>query len=67
MKAMLKRLLAGRPSSFTPREENKAMSDGLNHVDLCFVVDTTGSMSPFIGAARTALLDTVEALCAKGG
>lgn len=24
------------------------MKDALNHVDLCFVVDTTGSMQPFI-------------------
>jgi len=35
------------------------MGDGLNHVDLCFVVDTTGSMQPFISAAQAALLDTV--------
>lgn len=36
--------------------------DGLNHVDLCFVVDTTGSMGPFIQAAQRHLLDTIEAL-----
>ncbi len=43
------------------------MGDELSHVDLCFVVDTTGSMGPFISAARTALLDTVEALGARSG
>ena len=43
------------------------MGDALNHVDLCFVVDTTGSMQPFISAAQMALLDTVEAPSAKGG
>ena len=67
MKDTLRRLFAGRPPAFTPRAEAKAVGDGLNHVDLCFVVDTTGSMSPFIGAARAALLDTVEALGATGG
>lgn len=43
------------------------MKDELNHVDLCFVVDTTGSMQPFISAAQTALLDTIETLSAKSG
>ena len=43
------------------------MKDALNHVDLCFVVDTTGSMQPFISAAQAALLDTVEALGSKSG
>jgi hypothetical protein len=43
------------------------MKDELNHIDLCFVVDTTGSMQPFISAAQRALLDTVEALSAKSG
>ena len=43
------------------------MRDALNHVDLCFVVDTTGSMQPFISAAQAALLDTVEALSARSG
>jgi hypothetical protein len=43
------------------------MGDALNHVDLCFVVDTTGSMQPFISAAQAALLDTVEALGARSG
>lgn len=38
----------------------------INQVDLCFVVDTTGSMSPFLAAARTALVSTLTALSAKG-
>ena len=54
-------------SSFRPAEGGSVMGDALNHVDLCFVVDTTGSMQPFISAAQAALLDTVEALGAKGG
>jgi hypothetical protein len=36
--------------------------DLLNRVDLCFVVDTTGSMSPFLEAARRHLLDAIETL-----
>lgn len=43
------------------------MKEALNHVDLCFVVDTTGSMQPFISAAQAALLDTIEALGARSG
>lgn len=38
------------------------MTDMLNHVDICFVVDTTGSMGPFIVAAQQHLLETVEML-----
>ena len=60
-------LFAGRRSSFTPPQGSVEMRDELNHVDVCFVVDTTGSMSPFLGAARAALLDTIEALGAKSG
>lgn len=37
----------------------------LNQIDLCFVVDTTSSMSPFIAAAQTALISTLSALQAK--
>lgn len=37
----------------------------INQVDLCFVVDTTGSMGPFLAAARTALVNTLKALGAK--
>ena len=66
MKEALKRL-TGRLTSFPPTEVRPTAGDGLNHVDLCFVVDTTGSMSPFIGAARAALIDTVRALAAKSG
>lgn len=36
----------------------------LNHVDLCFVVDTTGSMGSFIHAAQQQLLDTIGLLSA---
>lgn len=75
MKEVLKRLaghLTPSPPSGAPGVGGDGLNrvdegDGLNHVDLCFVVDTTGSMSPFIGAARAALLDTVGALGAKGG
>lgn len=77
MKAWLSNLkseIAGRlsssarqPSSFHSSEGTDEVKDDLSHVDLCFVVDTTGSMSPFIGAAREALLDTVEALGARSG
>ena len=66
MKEVLKRL-AGRLSPSPPFDGGETTGDGLNHVDLCFVVDTTGSMSPFIGAARGALLETVSALGAKAG
>lgn len=59
--------LRGRLSALRPQPTSPSGGDGLNHVDLCFVVDTTGSMSPFIAAARAALLDTVRALAAKGG
>lgn len=38
----------------------------INQVDLCFVVDTTGSMGQFLAAARTALVNTLSALSAKG-
>ena len=67
MKEVLKRLV-GRPTSSPSADVGAApQGDGLNHVDLCFVVDTTGSMSPFLGAARSALLDSVGALGAKSG
>ena len=38
------------------------MISGLNHVDLVFVVDTTGSMGPFIEDARKRLVDCVGEL-----
>lgn len=34
----------------------------LHRVDLCFVVDTTGSMGGFLGEAKKRLIDTLEAL-----
>jgi von Willebrand factor type A domain len=37
----------------------------LNHVDLCFVVDTTGSMGNFIKAAQEQLLNTIKSLSAN--
>src|SRR5215813_11529699 len=37
----------------------------LRGVDLCFVVDSTGSMQPFIDAAQRQLLDTTKQLSAK--
>jgi hypothetical protein len=41
------------------------MTRELNHVDLCFVIDTTGSMGPFIQAAQQQLLDTMDRLRAE--
>ena len=40
----------------------KVMTQALNHVDLCFVIDTTGSMGPFIQAAQQQLLNTMNRL-----
>ncbi len=37
-------------------------ADPLSRVDLCFVVDTTGSMVPFIEAAQRTLLDAIQRL-----
>ncbi len=34
----------------------------LNQVDICFVIDTTGSMGSFINTAKSQLLDTLELL-----
>ena len=39
----------------------------LNHVDLCFVIDTTGSMGLFIQEAKQQLLDTMRLLSADSG
>lgn len=38
------------------------MTKALNQVDLCFVVDTTGSMGAFIEAAKQHLLEAIAAL-----
>jgi hypothetical protein len=43
------------------------MNTALNHVDICFVVDTTGSMGQFIAAAQQHLLDTIGTLQANSG
>jgi hypothetical protein len=40
------------------------MKNGLNHVDLCFVIDTTGSMGSFIQTAQRQLLDAISVLSA---
>ncbi|MGK7876120.1 MAG: VWA domain-containing protein [Xenococcaceae cyanobacterium] len=40
------------------------MKNDLNHVDLCFVVDTTGSMGSFIATAQQQLLNTISLLSA---
>ncbi|AKG24642.1 vWA domain-containing protein [Calothrix sp. 336/3] len=37
-------------------------NNNLNHVDICFVVDTTGSMGGFIQTAQKQLLDTINLL-----
>ena len=41
------------------------VSQLLARADLCFVIDTTGSMGPFIEAAKRQLLKTIEALGAE--
>lgn len=41
------------------------MKDKLNQVDLAFVVDTTGSMGPFIRQAREQMAATLDALTAE--
>ncbi len=38
------------------------MTAGLNHVDLCFVIDTTASMSSFLQAAQQQLLNAIALL-----
>jgi len=43
------------------------MTHELNHVDLCFVVDTTGSMGTFIDAAKRELLRVLEAMVDSAG
>ena len=40
------------------------MTKAFNQVDLCFVIDTTGSMGSFIQAAKQQLLDTMRLLSA---
>ena len=41
------------------------MKELLNQVDLCFVIDTTGSMGGFLQSARDALVETLTALTEK--
>ncbi|MEW6734851.1 MAG: vWA domain-containing protein [Acidobacteriota bacterium] len=43
------------------------MLNTLNHVDICFVIDTTGSMGSFISAAQQHLLDMISLLSANSG
>ncbi len=43
------------------------MSSSLNHVDLCFVIDTTGSMGTFINAAKQKLSAALARLSKEGG
>jgi von Willebrand factor type A domain len=40
------------------------MTNAFNQVDLCFVIDTTGSMGSFIQTAQRQLLDTIRLLSA---
>lgn len=44
---------------------NDTDADLLNRVDLCFVVDTTGSMGAFLHAAKQHLTQTLDALRAE--
>lgn len=43
------------------------MNTALNQVDICFVVDTTGSMSSFIQAAKQHLLSMIATLASTKG
>jgi VWA domain-containing protein len=61
---MLNRSPHRRP---TAKNEIRAAVDALNQVDLCFTVDTTGSMGPFIQAAKQHLLETIRTLRADQG
>lgn len=47
-----------------PQEKSTA---ALNRVDICFVVDNTGSMGPFINAAKQQLIDVIEQLSNESG
>lgn len=49
-------------SLFKGRTEARPEGPPINHVDVGFVVDTTGSMGTFINAARQRLLEVVDAL-----
>jgi hypothetical protein len=42
--------------------KDRQIKNTLNYVDLCFVVDTTGSMSGFIQAAQRQLIETIKLL-----
>lgn len=39
----------------------------LNHVDICFVIDTTGSMGPFLASAQAELVRLMEGLGGTAG
>jgi len=41
------------------------VTEPLNRVDLCFAVDSTGSMQPFINAAQQQLIDVIQKLSAR--
>lgn len=50
--------------NFGTKMNKPEKEDLLNQVDLCLVVDTTGSMGAFLEAARQHLRSAVESLCA---
>ena len=60
MITILKRLLQSR----SPEPDD---ADPLSRVDLCFVVDTTASMGPFIDTARHTLLGAMKRLSTQHG
>jgi hypothetical protein len=62
----MKRIINAIEHLFNPVIEREE-ENPLNQVDLCFVIDTTASMSPFILEAQRQLLDTISALGAKSG
>jgi hypothetical protein len=55
------------PLRMSREEERMSEAPALNQVDLCFVVDTTGSMGSFIAAAQKQLLDTIDLLSTDNG
>lgn len=48
----------------TPIKENAQTLGNLNSLDLVFVVDTTGSMKPFLDAARRQMLEMIRSAVA---
>ena len=50
---------------FNRSKKTLEVLEPMNRVDLCFVIDSTGSMQPFIKTAQQKLIDLIEKLSAK--